>query len=167
MSLRSMLIDSARRQRQELVGVTTSHPALVKSSPSYAVDAGGQATGAIVSGSTYVVDVRIEDVEEEIRGVPIAHAAQDLYYAAPGAAVSLWRFPETGRLEVSGWSKHKPGRFVIVTVADDVVTATEDRTIWSRPIRWDEFDDFGGWGVCPWGGVAVYRGWTLIEVRGA
>jgi len=41
----------------------------------------------------------------------------------------------------------------------------EDITISARPLGYGELADFGGYGMVPYGAVAIFRGDTLLELR--
>lgn len=123
-------------------------------------------------GSTYACDVRIAGQQDVIKNVPISSAAGAVQYAAigswGGSAVRVARSPITGKMEIVGFSKRKPGFFHRYSVALDtgVTGAVENVTITSRRLTFGELADYaGGFGSCPLGAYAIFRGSTLLEVR--
>lgn len=116
---------------------------------------------------TYACDVKIGGYDDPLRSVPIANGARDLCYAEAGAAVTLTR-SRGGKYEITGYAKKKPGTRTRIAVNLDTLVAGDGVSVGlsSRPLTWEELGTIGGgWGVAPWGGVAIFRGDTLIEVR--
>jgi hypothetical protein len=133
---------------------------------------------------TYAADVRIaEDLPEGppdpfleasysdrvLRNVPIAGANRDLVYAEAGAAVTLAR-AGTGRFEITGFAKRKPGRRIRVAVNLEtyVPGEPEDVGLSARPLTYGELGDpacGGGYGSIPYGAYGVFRAGVLVEVR--
>lgn len=102
-------------------------------------------------------------------GVPIAAAGHELSYAEPGAAVKLAR-NTSGRWEITGFSKRKPGKLIRVAVnlATMAVATPVDATITSRALTFGELGDVtigGGFGVCAFGAYGVWSGGVLVAVR--
>lgn len=132
---------------------------------------------------TYGVDVDVglkdidtntgDEVVTPLRNVPIASNSRDLIYADAGTAVRLRR-SETGRWEVIGLSKRRPGSYtrVPVTIPQpgfgplpyDLGTSVEVGLV-ARPLAYEELASFGGYGVVPYGATGIFRDGTLIELR--
>lgn len=114
-----------------------------------------------------------EEVVAPLRNVPIAANSRDLIYADAGTAVRLRR-SETGRWEVTGLSKRRPGSYSRVPVhipdpsfgpiAYDLGTVVEVGLV-ARALTYDELASFGGYGVVPYGATGIFRGGVLIELR--
>lgn len=175
MSVLSYLTTAAIRDGiQTLEGEVLTRPALLKTdrvSLTYACDvriSTDNPQGEHWSeGADPVLDPRYS--ERVLRTVPIASANKDLIYADVGAAVTLAR-SATGRFEVVGFAKRKPGKRTRVAVDLSALTAgaPEDVGIISRPLTLGELADpaFGaGFGTVPFGAYAIFRGATLIAVR--
>lgn len=116
---------------------------------------------------TYSVDVRISGYDQILSSVPLAMANKELIYAEAGCAVTLAR-NSTGKLEVTGFSKRKPGRRVRVAV--DVAALLSgpplDVTVTARPLTYEELGTLGGgYGTVPYGAFGLFRGGSLVEVR--
>lgn len=132
----------------------------------------------------YAADVRIaEDLPEGeedpvldasysdrvLRNIPIASGNRDLIFAEAGAAVMLAR-AGTGRFEITGFAKRKPGRRIRVPVdlSTFVPGAPADVGLSARPLTYGELGDpafGGGYGSIPYGAYGVFRGGVLIAVR--
>jgi hypothetical protein len=161
------VVDASKR---ELDGKTLSVPALL------VADGDG--------GLSYCVDVDIGQKrinqntgDEEIailKNVAIASGDQSLLYADVGAAVRLRR-SDSGRWEIVGYSKRIPGTYFRIGVqigepgADPIritLSTPTDITVSSRPLTYDELATIGGgYGVCPYGAIGLFRGDELVEVR--
>jgi hypothetical protein len=113
----------------------------------------------------YAVDVDI-GLAAPLKNVPIARGNHDLLYADAGNACRLRR-SASGQYEVVGFSKELPGRYVRVPVDLAALTLgpVEDITISARPLTYGELADFGGYGMTPYGAVAIFRGGSLLELR--
>lgn len=114
----------------------------------------------------YAVDVDIGQ-ESPLRNVPIARANRDLLYAEVGAAVRLRR-SESGRYEVSGFSQEAPGTFIRIPVSltTFVLGPASDETLSARPLTYVELGTIGGgYGVCPYGAIGIFKGGILQEIR--
>lgn len=114
----------------------------------------------------YAVDVDIGQ-ENPLRNVPIARANRDLLYAETGAAVRLRR-TESGRYEVSGFSQEAPGTYIRIPVHLEtfVLGPAVDVTLTGRPLTYGELATIGGgYGVCPYGAIGIFRGGILQEIR--
>lgn len=145
-----------------------------------AVQAGGLAVEAEIltrpsliktdgTNLTYACTVRVNGLDDLLRNVPIALAASDLEYADVGSAVTLRRDPDTGKFEVIGFSKKKPGRRVRipVNIQTTVLGSIQDLTISSRLLTFGEIGEaaFGnGFGQTPFGAIGIFRGDALTEV---
>jgi len=113
----------------------------------------------------YAVDVDIGQ-KVPLKNVPIARANGDLLYADAGNACRLRR-SASGQYEVVGFSKELPGTYtrIAVDLTDLALGPVEDITISARPLQYGELADFGGYGMVPYGAVAIFRGSTLLELR--
>lgn len=114
----------------------------------------------------YAVDVDIGQ-KDPLRNVPIARGNRDLLYAEVGAAVRLRR-TESGRYEVSGFSKEAPGTYIRipVTLTTFVLGPAEDESITGRPLTYEELHTIGaGYGFCPYGAIGIFKGGVLQEIR--
>jgi hypothetical protein len=134
----------------EIEGKTLSRPALLYTDG---------------SGSTYAVDVDI-GLEDPLRNVPIAAGNNQLVYAETGAAVVLRR-TASGQYKVTGFAKEMPGTFIRVPVTIETLTLgpAENLSLSSRPLTLEELGLYaGGFGLCPFGAIAVFRGSTLIRI---
>ena len=160
-------IDAAIR---ELDGKTLTRPVLM--------------VADVNSELTYCVDVDIgqkmldrnsgDEVLAILKNVAIASGDQSLLYAETGAAVRLRR-TDSGRWEVSGFSKVLPGSYTRtpITIGEagaDVIPyelgETVDITNSSRLLTYDELATIGGgYGICPYGAIGIFRGPLLIEVH--
>lgn len=134
---------------------------------------------------TYAVDLDVGQTNP-MRNVPIANGAQNLIYADVGAAVTVTK-SASGWYEVTGYSKRMPGNFVQVGVSipkfdfnpmvrygspqppaatGGVVVGTPAPVgVTSRVLAYDELATYGGYGVVPYGAVAIFSGGTLVEIR--
>jgi len=114
-----------------------------------------------------------DEVVAPLRNVPIAANSRDLIYSDAGTAVRLRR-SESGRWEVTGLSKRRPGTYtrVPVHIPDpsfgpipyDLGPAVEVGLV-ARALTYDELAIFGGYGVVPYGATGIFRDGTLIELR--
>jgi len=113
----------------------------------------------------YAVDVDIGQ-KVPLKNVPIARGNFDLLYADAGNACRLRR-SASGQYEVVGFSKEQPGTYTRIPIDLDDLTLgpVEDITISARPLQYGELADFGGYGMAPYGAVAIFRGDTLLELR--
>lgn len=113
----------------------------------------------------YAVDVDIGQ-KVPLKNVPIARGNFNLLYADAGNACRLRR-SASGQYEVVGFSKEQPGTYTRIPISLDDLTLgpVEDITISARPLQYGELADFGGYGMAPYGAVAVFRGNTLLEIR--
>lgn len=99
--------------------------------------------------------------------VPIASANHDLIYAEPGSAVKLAR-NASGRMEIVGFSKRKPGtrKRVAVNLLTLAIVAEGDESLTSRRLTFGELATLGGgFGVAPFGAYGVWSGGELVAVR--
>lgn len=139
-----------RAAAAEIDGKTLTRPALLASDG---------------SALTYCVDVDI-GYEYPLRNVPLAAGNRELVYAEVGAAVRLRRSP-SGRYEVVGFSKREPGTYTRIPV--DVAAGTFGTPVAvglsSRLLGYGELATFGGYGLVPYGAIAVFKGETLLEIR--
>lgn len=122
------------------------------------------------AGVTYSVDIRIIGHDDTLDNVPISPANRELQYVDIGAAVTLQR-SVTGRFEVVGFSKRKPGRRVHVMVnledrcQNYVLGEVVDDTVSVRRLTYLELSTLGGgFGIAPYGAYARFRGEDLEEV---
>lgn len=132
---------------------------------------------------TYGVDVDVglktidpntgDEVVTPLRNVPIAVNSKDVIYADAGSAVRLRR-SASGRWEVIGFSKRRPGTYtrVAVTIPEPgfgplpyVVGAPTEVGLVARPLTYGELATYGGYGVVPYGALGVFRNGILIELR--
>jgi hypothetical protein len=114
-----------------------------------------------------------DEVVTPLRNVPIAANSRNLIYSDAGTAVRLRR-SETGRWEVIGLSKRRPGTYtrIPVHIPDpsfgpipyDVGPAAEVGLV-ARALTYDELATFGGYGVVPYGATGIFRDGVLIELR--
>jgi hypothetical protein len=113
----------------------------------------------------YAVDVDIGQ-GAPLKNVPIARGNGDLLYADAGNACRLRR-SASGQYEVVGFSQELPGAFTRIPVDLTALTLgpVEDITISARPLAYGELADYGGYGMTPYGAVAIFRGGTLLELR--
>lgn len=143
---------------ESLEGEVVSRPALLRTD------------GAVL---TYATDVRISgegETEEVLRAVPIAVGVRDVVYAEVGAAVTLRRHGGTGRLEIVGFAKRKPGRHVRIAVdlGSGAVGPPVDIGLTVRLLTLGELGDlaFGdGFGTIPLGAYAIFDGDVFVEWR--
>jgi hypothetical protein len=139
--------------RYAIVGKILTRPQLVRAD-------GGRAY--------YAADVQIAGTTEPCRLVPIAASAGgQVQYAEVGYAVTLRRVPETGGLEISGFSAIRPGSYkrVSVDLSTGAVGALTDVGLTSRPLTLGELADYGGgFGTCPLGAVAIFQGGTFLRL---
>ncbi len=153
-TLHQVIRAEVRDEVSTLTGEVASRPALLKTDG---------------SNLTWACNVKLGDYDDLLRAVPISVAATELEYADIGAAVTLERHG-TGRYEIVGFAKRKPGRRVRIPVDVDAMTSdvVQDWTLSSRLLTLGELGDTsfgGGWGTLPLGASAVFRGSTLIEVN--
>jgi hypothetical protein len=113
----------------------------------------------------YAVDVDIGQ-KSPLKNVPIARGNRDLLYADAGNACRLRR-SASGQYEVVGFSKEQPGTYtrIPVDLGDLTLGPVEDISITARPLQYGDLIDFGGYGMVPYGAVAIFRGGTLLELR--
>jgi hypothetical protein len=153
--LDDVLYNFVDRENKSVVGVTTSYPALLKSDG---------------LNLTYTVNVMITFVasQEEMKNVPIAEAAGAVFYADVGSAVQLTKIPLTGKYEVTGFSKFKPGflRRYAVDCGTGLIGAVVVSTLSTRMLSLGELKSYGGgFGSCPLSAFGLFRGTTLVELR--
>lgn len=153
MSILSYLQEAQIRDDiQSLEGEILTRPALLKTD------------GTLI---TWACDVKLPGYDEPLRVVPIAMNNRDLVYACEvGQAVSLAR-SKTGRFEVTGLSKRKPGtrRTIAVDLSSGVAQNPTDVTLQSRVLNYGELMQFGGYGLVPYGATALFRGGVLVSVQ--
>jgi len=133
---------------------------------------------------TYVVDVDIGK-DNPLYNVPIASGDGALTYADVGAAVKLTRSP-SGRFEVTGFSKRMPGTHTRVSVSIPridfaphllyqstvqppdpgviVIGTPQQVGITTRVLAYDELASYGGYGVVPYGAIALYKDGVFQEI---
>lgn len=116
---------------------------------------------------TWACDVRISGYDDPLRIVPIAMNNRDVIYADVGMAVTLAR-STSGRFEVTGLSKRKPGRRFRIGV--NLRTGNSqppiDVTLTARPLTYGELIMAGGYGVVPYGSYGMFRGGVLVGLNG-
>lgn len=114
-----------------------------------------------------------DEVVAPLRNVPIATGNQELLYADAGAAVRLRR-SGSGRWEVVGFSKRKPGTYRRIGVripfpgieaVEYELEEEEEIGLEARALTYGELASFGGYGNVPYGAVALFQGDTLIEIN--
>lgn len=120
-------------------------------------------------GITYACDVRIDDYDEPLRNVPVAANNNALTYAEAGSAVRLRR-DATGRWQVVGFSKNKPGTWIQIEVDLDTYALGGDGTavavgISAKPFTYGQLATFGIYGEIPYGAIGIFRGEELMEIR--
>jgi hypothetical protein len=133
---------------------------------------------------TYVCDVDVGK-RDPLRNVPIASADGAIRYADIGSAVRLVRSP-TGKFEITGYSKRMPGTYTIMpvtipkidfgpqlvygglaqaaNVGQIVVGAPQQVGVTTRALTYDELASFGGYGVMPYGAIALYKDGVFQEI---
>lgn len=134
---------------------------------------------------TFCVDVDIGQAAP-LRNVPIARGNRELQYAEVGSAVRI-RKSVSGLPQVVGFSKRRPGIYVEIPVtmpkfdfapqavyngptpviepATGVVVGVPRQVgFTSRVLSYDEFIAFGGYGVVPYGAVAIYENGIFKEI---
>jgi hypothetical protein len=123
--------------------------------------------------AVWACDVKLSASAEIVRAVPIATASSETIYAtiaaesgSSGSAVTVHRDPRTGRMEIVGFAKRKPGEYKWQDVNLDTAVggAITDETLSSRYLTYAELDTYGDYGTIPYDAVGVFRGSTLIEV---
>lgn len=188
MSILTHLQDTNIRDSiQQLDGEVSSRPALFKTDGvnlTYAVDvripsedptgsswhwelAGDNTTWVCVLGPPG--DGPTPGQDQILYNVPIAVGVRDVVYAEIGAAVTLRR-NGTGRFEVIGFSKRKPGSHIRIAVNLDTGSAApaQDVALRTRLLTLGELGSTafgGGFGTLALGSYGVFRGTTLITVR--
>lgn len=117
---------------------------------------------------TWACDVRIPGYDDPLRLVPVAMNNRELLYADVGQAVTLAR-SLSGRFEVTGFSKRKPGRRVRIGVnlRTGQALPPEDTTLTARSLTYAELELYGGYGVVPYGSYGMFRGGVLVGLNGA
>jgi len=158
MSMLTYLVEAEIRDNvRTLVGKTLSRPQLLL-------------TDGV--NLTYAVDVDIGE-KDRLLNIPLAANNLELRYAEVGSAVTLTR-SATGRWEVTGFAKRMPGTYTRVPVQvpecgygiPHYTIGTPFTLGWSiRAIPYGDFVEYGGYGVIPYGAVAVYQGDDLREIR--
>jgi hypothetical protein len=123
--------------------------------------------------AVWACDLKLLGSSEIVRAVPIATAATETLYAsvadsagASGSAVLVHRDPRSGRMEIIGFAKRKPGtyRWIEVDTDSGVGGDVTDETLTSRYLTYAELADNGGYGVCPYDAIGIFRGEDLVEV---
>lgn len=113
------------------------------------------------------------EVVSPLRNVPIANGVQELLYADVGAAVRLRR-SDSGRWEITGYTKRAPGTYtrVPVTVPTPgiapvpyVLGSVVSIGISARMLTYEELAEFGAYGSIPYGAIGLFRDDTLLEIR--
>lgn len=117
------------------------------------------------------------DFGRVLHSVPIAVGNRDLIYAEVGSAVTLAR-SSSGRFEVIGFSKRKPGtrkRVAVNLTPYDPASGSggsypigtpADVGMSSRLLTFGELATLGGgYGVAPYGAYGIFIGGNLVEVR--
>lgn len=134
---------------------------------------------------TFAVDLDVGQTNP-MRNVPVASGAQDVLYAEVGSAVRV-RKSASGWYEVVGYSKRMPGTYFQVpvtipkfdfapmvkyagtpapaTTGGVIVGTPVQKGITSRVLAYDELATFGGYGIVPYGAIAIFVDGTLVEVR--
>jgi hypothetical protein len=109
--------------------------------------------------------LKLGNLTETLRNVPLARANADLMYADVGNPVRLRR-TVSGQYEVVGFSKEMPGTYtrVAVDIEDYTFGIVEDLTIQARPLTYDELVDYG-YGVVPYGAIALFKGGLLVGIN--
>jgi hypothetical protein len=118
------------------------------------------------AGTTWCVDVKVARSEMILRNIPLAIANRDISYAQVGMPITLRKY-KSGRLEVIGFSKRKPGRRsqIAVDLASRTAGTPVDLTLSVRMLTYGELGTFGGYGVVPYGAYGIFRGGELVELR--
>ena len=153
---------------REIDGQILTRPALL------VTDGLGLTYGCDVDVGLKTIDANTGDeVVTPLRNVPIAANSRDVIYSDAGTAVRLRR-SETGRWEVVGLSKRRPGAYtrIPVTIPDpgfgplpyDLGTPLEVGLV-ARALTYDELATFGGYGIVPYGATGIFRNGILIELR--
>lgn len=116
----------------------------------------------VSNGSTWI---KLRNLTETLKFVPLARANSDLVYADVGNPVRLRR-SASGQYEVVGFSKEMPGTYTRtpIDITDFTFGLVEDLTNQARPLTYDELAIYGGYGVLPYGAVAVFKGGVLQEI---
>lgn len=132
---------------------------------------------------TYGVDVDVglkdidtntgDEVVTPLRNVPIAVGNKDLIYADAGSAVRLRR-SASGRWEVIGFSKRRPGTYIRIPVTIPspgfepvpyTLGTVANVGLVARSLAYEELAVYGGYGVVPYGATGIFRDGVLIELR--
>lgn len=174
---------------QQMTGEIVTRPALLKtdgSSLTYCADV------QIPVAATIERDPVTGTIETGriLRNVPIAMGNRDLIYANINQAVTLTRNGSSGRFEITGFAKSKPGKYVRIAVdlgevwggADGsgaggtgpVVGLPVDAGITVRRLTLGDYADptyspggsFVPWGVIPLGSYASFNGDTYLGLNG-
>ena len=124
------------------------------------------------TNTTYAVNVDVGN-GDILYDVSVAAGNNELRYAEAGAPVTLQR-TDSGRWMITGFAKIMPGTYnrVAVTVPSfdfgiPQVTqaAAVDLGLTVRPLTYEELQTYsGGYGLIPYGALALFQGGTLKEV---
>ncbi|MCK5433579.1 MAG: hypothetical protein KAJ03_12600 [Gammaproteobacteria bacterium] len=156
-SLQFAIVEESVR---EVNGTTLTNPVLLFSdgtNVTYGVDVDiGQS--ALEAGT---LDIKTAP----LRNVPIAKNNRDLVYTTIGTPVRLRR-TDTGRFEVVGLSKTGIGTYIRVPVCIEENTFGVPKSVGlsSRLLTYDELASFGGYGIVPYGAVALFTGGVFTEI---
>ena len=157
MSLLTQVVSAEIRDAaRELDGKVLTRPALLVTDGAYLI---------------YAVDIDI-GLGVPLKNVPIARGNRDLLYADVGNAARLRR-SASGQYEVVGFTKemHVTRTRVCVHIDDGVLGAVTDETLSGHVVTLGELATLGGgyygegFGVTPFGVIAIYQGSTLLELR--
>lgn len=106
-------------------------------------------------------------IVKPLKNVPISAGAREVIYAEVGAAVTLKR-NVSGKFEITGFSKRRPGTYHVVEVAivDPGITTpsytigtTTSIGVSARPLTYIELSTIGGgYGTAPYGATGVFDG---------
>lgn len=151
-SFENFIVHAVRLENETMVGTTLTPPLLFRSDG---------------FNATYAVDVQLVGHTFILKNVPISNAAGAVFYADVGSAVQLRRIPLTGKYEVMGFAKHKPGYIhrYAVDLGTGIIGGAENVGPNSRYLAVGELKDFGGgFGYCPIGAFVVYIGLTFVRL---
>jgi hypothetical protein len=126
---------------------------------------------------TYCADVDVgitgydfmssQQVNMPLKNVPISQASHDLIYADVGMPVTLTR-SHSGKFEITGFAKTKTGTYHRLPVCLDrnEIGTPVDISMSTHILTLAELQDYaGGFGSCPFGAYALFRGSTFLEIR--
>lgn len=155
-----------RSVRSELNGRVLTRPALLVTDGVAIVYACDVDIGVKDPAGNEQVGDLIDKNNTVLRNVTVARSNYELIYADVGAAVRLRR-TESGKYEIVGFSDEMPGTYIRVPVdlGDLSIGSVQDMTVTSRPVTFGELQDFGGFGVVPFGAVAIFVGNDFVRLQ--